>query len=350
MPLVLALPPLVELVIGVAALLLAWASSLYLVKPLVWIVGQIPVIGGQIAQGATGLGAKVGEWVGTWIVGTIQGTINILDWASGSATYAIRNATSALSWAHDSIIGIARAFYSRMAAAESGLALVLTRAQALAAQVAGMASRVTAVAVQVAYLATVGLPGAIATATAHAVATSGQAIAAVRATLQAAIAAASAAALASIGQEAAARASADAAIRAAAAAEAALIGRQAAAALAAQEAAIGAEVGQIGQAIDGIAAKIGPIAFPTVAIGLTTIQTLIRTLERDCINPTCGFIGPQLGALEALEDVALLAAVAELVAHAAQHPQAAAADTIGDAGPLLGAVSGLFRELTGIQV
>lgn len=144
-----------------------------------------------------------------------------------------------------------------------------------------------------------------------------------------------------------------------------------------------AEVAQLGQAIDGtraalntrihgvegdvaaldtqvtsidgelgtILTEIGTIAAGTTLVGLITqVATRLTNMERECVDPTCGFLGPQLPILNALEDVATLALVGGMITAAATQPQAAARSGVTVVDTLVPQVLGLFQGITGVRV
>lgn len=345
---VVAIPAAVLVVIALAVLLLAWASSVFLAKPLTWLLLQLPVVGQSAAKAVGGMLDSIATWVLSWGQGAVQAMVDALDFVIGSAQWLVRQLAITLSSIVNTLTKLGAWTYAHVGALAGQVATLLARVNAIAAQLATALARITALGVTVGGIIATRLPAAIASAVAQAAKYADAAVRQLDRTLRAAIAAALATAFAAITAEERARQAADAAVRAAAAAEAANAARSAAAALAQAERTIGIEVDGLGRAIDGVATKIGPLAWPTVAIGLTTILTELETMRRACVDPTCSFMGPQLRSLELAQDVAMLAAISALVAQAARDPEAAAAETLAAVRPIDGLVRSTFGAISGI--
>jgi hypothetical protein len=347
---VLAVPALVAVVVAFAALVMAWFRPQGLQGVIDQFLRGVPIVGGQIADAARSIASALGGWIASWIDGLVQPLVDVLDFSVGWARAGVQGATRVLGWLYATVAGLHAAITLGLAAASSTAGRLALSLQAEAAQVAGMALRLAATASLVSTIIAVRIPAAILTAATTAERVAAGALAAAVSSLQAFMLAQVAGLAHLLGQEALAREAADAAVRAAAAAQASEVARAAAAALAAERAFVGAEVGTIGQAIDGVQAKIGEWAVPaTIAATITATIAEVEQLRR-CNDPMCSYLTPQLGALQAIEDVALLAAIAELVHEAAHNPAAAARDTIATADPIIGAVRGILGDLAGIQV
>lgn len=114
---------------------------------------------------------------------------------------------------------------------------------------------------------------------------------------------------------------------------------------------LGTHVHSLDLDLGNILAEIGTIAAGTTLVGLITqVATRLTNLTRECVDPTCGFLGPQLDLLNALQDVETLALVSAMVAAAATQPQAAARSGVDAVGDLTGTVLGLFTGITGVRV
>lgn len=345
---VLAIPELAPIIIALAVLLAVWALSIFLIKPLVYIFEHVPFIGDQVvralnavAGGASQFAADIADWA-------LSGIIGLLDWVSGNATMALRWANAAALWIGDTVRATLASLVAGAQVLASRIATAMSRIAVLVSQLAALATRVAAIAVSVARIIAVTVPAAIAQAVATAVARATALLNTLRAVLVAAIATALATALRAVGAEAAARVAADLAARSWAAAQLGSLAAAMARNLAGLQAWAAAQVGALSVAIGRVDARIGPLAWPTVAAAITAIATDIANMRRTCVEPTCNYLGPQLQALELAEDAAMLAAVVGLIAAAAQDPERAAAETIATAGPFVGGARSLLGELTGL--
>ena len=116
-------------------------------------------------------------------------------------------------------------------------------------------------------------------------------------------------------------------------------------------AALDTRTGSIEGEIGDILGEIGTIAAGTTLVGLITqVATKVTTMERECVDPTCSFLGPQLDLLNALADVETLALVAAMVASAVQAPGAAGRDGAGQVASLAPTFLGMFNGITGAGV
>lgn len=338
------------LLLALGAMLIAFVFRKFIGDFLAGVFEGIPILGKTIADALRWAVEQADKGARVVVDAAVQPLTDFVDGLVGSGMAAVAWLTAAATWLGVTLKGILAYLQTQVTAvirtADLAISTGLTALQRIAALAASLAST----AARVAWVVATAIPAAIASAVAKAVAQATALVNAAKSLLLAGINAALATALRAVGSEQAARAAADTAVRAYAAATAALVGQQAALGLQGLGQAIDAAEVQLGQAIDGIAAKIGPIAFPTVAIAIETITATITTLERTCVNPTCNYLGPQLDALNLAMDAAMLAAVMELVAQAATDPEGAARGTVETASPILGMVSGLFADFTGIGV
>lgn len=347
MPLVLVLPALPLLLAAVGAMLLAFVFRKAIGDFIVAIFKDIPIVGGYIADAVrwaiaqAELGAKV------VLDAAVQPLTDFVDFVVGSAMAVAAWLTAAALWLGVTLKGIVAFLTLQVAQIQANLSVAISNGLTALVRIGAQALLLAQLGTRVATIIVTTIPNAIATAVGRAVAQAQALVNAAKSLMVAGINAALATALRAVGNEAAARAAQDAAVKAYAAAQTALLGTQVAHQLLGLEAQVAAEVGQLGQAIDGVGAKIGPLAYPTVAIAIAAITTTITQLTRTCINPTCNYLGPQLQALELAMDITMLLGVAELVAAAANNPQGAAQDTVATSGQLLGMVGGLFADLTG---
>jgi hypothetical protein len=347
---ILAVPAVVVVVPIVALLLFYFVDWRGIAAFVAQVFRGIPVVGSQIHDAIVSLGAAFGAWVGARLAPAIQPLIDAVDFIVGIPTWIVRTATAALTWAYIAIVtttsqlGVVRAW------AEAQVASILGHLASLASRLADVVGRVTAAEAAIARVVAITVPAAIATAVGQAVNRARELVAAASASLSTAILVAKAAVLAALGQEAAARLAADAAVRAAAAAEAAAVGRAASAAIAAEAAATLAGDAALERTIAGLRSQVGEWAGPaTIAATITATLTEVSRLRR-CADPMCSYLTPQLAALTAIQDAALLAALTGLAVQASHDPEGAARETVAAVGSIEGAISGALGALTGIRI
>lgn len=349
MPVVFVLPELLPVFVAVAAMLLLWASTTLLVKPLVWIFSQIPVVGEHIGDAISGFWQFLTGWAQTWAQSAVQPLVDAADWISGTFQYLIHQAYLAVSAIHSSLVVTADRVTTWVGWAQAQVALLLTRAAATATAIAGLTAHNVYVAGQLAWIVATRIPGAIATAVVTVERWVAAQLLTLHRALTAAIALAAAEARALLASEALARAGGDAAVRAAAAAELLLAQKAVASAMAALRTSVNADVRAVERSVAGVQTQIGTWAIPaTIAATITTTIAEVTRIAR-CNDPMCAFLTPQLGILNAIEDGVMLAAVVELVRAAAHDPEAAAHTAVADFEGVAGAVEGLLADLTGIR-
>jgi hypothetical protein len=348
-PVVLVLPELLPVVVAVAAMLLLWASTTILVKPLIWLFSQIPVVGERLGDAIGGFWHFLTDWASTWAQQAIQPLVDAADWISGTIQYLARQAQAAVSSIYSSIVTVSGKVITLAGWAQAQVAALLTRAAATAASIAGLVAHNAYVALQLAAIVAVKIPGAVAQAVATAQAWAAAQLLTLHRALTAAIALVAAEARALLAAEAVARAGGDAAARAAAAAELLLAQRAIAAAMTALRTSTQVEVQALDHAIQGVQTQIGNWAIPaTIAATITATMTEVIRIAR-CNDPMCSWLSPQLGILNLVEDGIMLAAVVELVQAAAHDPEGAARVAIADFEAVAGGVEGLLADLTGIR-
>lgn len=345
-----ALPPLLLVVIAAACLLAAMAFGFLIAKPLAMALGQIPVIGGQIADALLGAAQTVQSWAEDAFEGAVSAFQDVVDLITGMIQAWIDSVTDNLVWVVNQAVVLLRSVGSvwdylqaRVKDLTDGIAAVakdaakgIARAAAVAADLAGALARV--------------IPDLIAKAIA---ATRDWALGKLQdaqRALQAIVAAVESAVLAKLGLERAARIAADNELADATQRWLNDLARE-----------LGADVNtlgrELGQAIDGLELDlsglrelIGPIAAGTVVGLITKVATDVTTMYRECVQPGCNYLGPQLDSLNGIGNAVTLGAVVAWIAHAAQHPQAAAGDTLGQWDGAIREALGVFSAATGVHV
>lgn len=347
MPVVLVLPELLPLLAALGALLLAFVFRNAIARFLTAIFENIPVIGGQIVKAIQWAVDNADRGAKAVVDAAVQPLTDFVDAVVGSAMLVVSWVTAAATWLGVTLRIVIANLWNHIQALEADIGRAVSGAATALARIVAQAAALTALGARVAWVIATAIPSAIAQAVGKAVAQAQLLVRAAQSLLVAAINSALAVALRAVGNEAGARAAADAAVKAYAAAAVAVLGQQTGAQLGQLGQAIDATEIKLGQAIDQVTARIGPLAFPTVAAAIATITATITTLERECVSPTCNYLGPQLDALNLAMDGAMLLAVMELVASAANDPEGAARETIAVQAPLVGMVSGLFADFTG---
>lgn len=316
-----------EVISALALLLLVWAAATLLVRPLAIVLSNVPFVGGQIANAL------------------YQGAQVISDWALGWARVGVAAMVAVVSvpvrWAESVVV--------QAVAIADGIVSNIAWLLGLLSQ---LTARVAAVALSVGSL-TLHLVASIAAVVAT--------IPVVAARVARAIVAAEAAALRSLIAAAvrAGQLAADNALRlaraAVAAAEAVAAGNLARA-VATMTAALHAVAVQDAQAIGRVEAEatkalnlVAPLVAANVLGQVLTIEREIDTLRRECIDPTCSVIGPQLPVLTELMDLATLLIVGAAVGEAVANPQGAAQAAAGIAAEVHAGASELLGAFAGVH-
>jgi hypothetical protein len=335
----LALP---EVWIAIAVLLLVWAIIYIFQKPISVVLGSIPAIGGQLADAfAKGIGVVV-AWATEWAAHAVRPLVEVI-------AVPVQWFASILTGITTTAEAIVQAIVDTAHQAASTATYIINRVYALAATVADLAAQVPKLAAKVvdavgdiARIVAVTIPAAIATAVHRAVVAAGELVdAAVRA-LERGIDALRSWAVAQVANLArgldALRAWASAAIAYAVA-------------VAVQPLQWG--LGNLGDAlkqlqlqVDGrlgqlTAALAGLLALDLVRVVPRIIEEITR-MRRECVDPTCSVIGPQLGLLQSLLQGVEITLLLAWVADAVNDPHGTAQQTAGDAGGLASMVNGII--------
>lgn len=342
--------PIAQLFVAIAVLLLAWAVTTLLVKPLVTLLEHVPLIGGTIAQAIADVTGTVIDWATSWAKGAVGGLVQLV----AAPIRAILDLFAMLGSLGDTI---ANAIAQVGAVAAGAVGLVADRLASLVSQVAGIAKSVAAAAAnigtlfsRVAAIVATAIPGAIETVQAWARSFVHGLVNALEAELRAVIAAVSA----SIGLLiAAALAPIQALIRALPAAW------QAAIAVAVQPLTLG--LGALGdwvrQAVGGILARLSTLEgllpllalIPLIGIIPRTIDEFWRTKTK-CVDPTCGLLGDLLGGLGAAGELLTGSVLIYLVTRSIDDPEGTAQEVHGWAPELRGLASEVTQVLAGRSI
>lgn len=335
--------PMGMLFIGVAMLLLFWASYHILARPLMELARHIPVIGADIAKGIGGAVEAVVGWVAQWVKSGIDAVVEIV-------SVPVRAVSNFVNWTSEAIAATATAV--RTVAREAGLEI-----GRVASRIAGVRdlaldaldkARQTVVQLTdlrnwVKLIERTVIPGAVAAVLSQAQAIARNLFDTERSARIEAVQGARAQAerLHDLAQTA--RRTGDQDLARQLAAEAAALYAAVAAAQAAGRTYSDAQR----RALEAQVAKVTDVVIPAAlatALAATNVvaQNLARTQAR-CIDPLCGAFGSSVDLWNALATGAQLALVIALVASAVNDPEGTARDTAGGIG---GAV-GLSRDVLG---
>lgn len=349
MPLLLvaALP---EVVIGAALLLLLYATQQFWVKPLVWTIQQIPVVGSQAADFVQNAAAAVVNWAVGWVeagAGPIIQLLNVpaaaLSSFAGSVVQAIEGLAAQVQGAGEGLIGKVNELTATVAQAFVAGTTAL-------AQIVGLTAELAAAKSLMAFLQGTAIPLAQSSAIKASESYTDARAADVRAATLAATAAALATAERAVSSEATRARAAEATIAANATGEVGVLRAAIAGVQSRVEGEVGADVRTLERAIGDVTALVKPIAAAGLVTAVATIATEVETLKRECVDPTCDYLGPQLGNLNALGDIATLLALGGLVAAAYRDPEGAAKEAASLAGSFRDALNVVSGPLFGVTV
>lgn len=316
-----------DVVAALAVLLVVWAASILLVKPLTWLLSNLPVIGSEIADRlARGMDAVV-TWAADWAKSAVGAVVQIV---SVPVTWLGTAISSVLGFAGDvvgnllKLIGQAASLAGEIA---HNLTVVLAKVATLAGEVAANAAAVV-----------VKIATAVQTLTdlVH------KAVNTAYATLSAAISAAIAAETALIAQ-------AKGSILAIIAGQAGVFTATLNATAATLRQEWATDLKGIDLRLDGLGQVLAPVLALDLALVIPQLLTEIKTLRRDCVDPLCGILGPALGALGAVQDVATLAIVGGVVGEAIANPEGTARATASVADEVHSLAADLFGLFTGAR-
>lgn len=349
MPILLA-APFSQVFFAIALLLLAWAITVLIQKPLVFLLEHVPVIGGSIASAVSDVIGNVIHWATDWAGKAVQPFVALV----AVPINALLDLVSSLSALADTI-QTALARVASVAAGEVGR--VADRIASAVAQLGSLVNLVAAARTAIATLfdrlgtlVTVTLPGAIAAARAAILATVGHLLDALETELRAVIAGVRTWALAAI---AAALTPLQAALEA--------LRGWVSAMVAAVVNPIAAELDQLGRAlgdaIGGILARLAILEkllpllalIPLVGIIPRVIDDFLRT-KRECVDPTCSLLGDLLGGLGPVGELLSGSVLIFLVSQAIEDPDGTAQEVAGWSDELRGGASLVTQVLAGRSI
>lgn len=344
-----ALPPLLLVVLAAAALLAAMAFGQLIARPLANLLGGIPVVGGAIADALISGAQIIQKSAEDALASAFGGLTDVIDLASGMIQAWIDNATDGIVWAVNNAVLLLRSVGSVWDYLQARVADLTDAIAAVVKDAAKALDRAVAVAADLARALAKAIPDLIAKAVAATRDWAVGRLSDLQKALQAVVAAVEAGVLAKLGLERAARVAGDAAVADATQRWLDDLARE-----------LGADVDtlrrQVGQAIDGLDIDIGDLWKVIGAVGtgtivgmITKVATDVTTMYRQCVQPGCDYLGPQLDSLNGIGSAVTLGAVVAWIAHAAQHPQAAAGETLDVWGGALDEALSIFGAATGVR-
>lgn len=306
----------IDLVTALAGLLVAYALGILLVKPLAWLLGNLPFIGNAIAQ-ALNNGANAFM---QWAQDNVKNAIGVLVQLVSATVYWVGQVFNTTVSAAEYIVNAVVTSIQRILQLSNQIALGLgnivgeiadlgNRIAAVAGSIIGIATRVASSAVAVLEARVVGWLNAIHLAIAQAIDTAhvelGHAIDGVNLSIHA---------VELWAQHAIAQA------------------------VAGVQAWVDARLRPIESDVAGVKGIVD--ALPTVAtiVGTITAVQAIEKIVEDCVKPTCSALDPSLDILNAIADGTALAEMLALVAAARSDPQGTAREVIGIADGVTGVV------------
>lgn len=306
----------IDLVTALAGLLVAYALGILLVKPLAWLLGNLPFIGNAIAQALNNGANAFMQWAQDNVKNAIGVLVQLVSavvyWIGqviGAVVSAAEYIVNAIVTSVQQIAGLGAQIATGFQSIVRSIAGVAGQVIAVAESIPGIAARIAGSAVAVLEARVVGWLNAIHLAIAQAIDTAhvelGHAIDGVNLSLHA---------LELWAQHAIAQA------------------------VAGVQAWVDARLRPIESDVAGVKGIVD--ALPTVAtiVGtITAVQAIEKVIE-DCVNPTCSGIGPSLDILNALADGTALAEMLALVALATHDPEGTAREVTGVVNGVSGAV------------
>lgn len=334
---------LAEWVAAFVIMILLWASSELLVKPLTIILSRLPVIGGAVADAVRQGGSVVVDWAAGWIKTAGGPMVEVLAAPVARFVDVILNLVTTV----ETIVGhfdvIVSWAWGRIQDVANFADTIWARVGALGVSLAASAARLASLSAEVAGIVAGTIPRAIAAVLAQAETTARYLVDLTAVVLSAAIHTALATALAAVAAESAALTAARGDLLKLIAGQGAVLTAAIAAAVATVRAEVGVQVRTLERDIADLHVAVDPLAAAGVLTLISTLTTELDTMRRECVDPVCNVLTPSLGALSGLAEMGTLLAVLELAGAAIRDPQGTADDVAGG----VAAVHGLVRDVAG---
>lgn len=342
--------PLSPIIVALAVMLLAWAVTTLLQRPLVFLLSNIPLVGYSISHAVGDAIGSVIDWALSWARSAVSPLVELIAVPiKALSDFILMLATTAETIAQ-SIITVARVAAGEVGEVAARLASLVAQLASLGSLIASVRAALASLVERVAAILSSAIPAAITAVQAWARALVSSAVAAARAALQGAIDAIRPWAIAAI-------TAALAPIRALLALVPAQIAQAIAVAVHPLAAGLEALGKAMGDAIGAILTRLSVLEkllpllalIPLVGIIPRTIDEFWRQ-KRGCVDPTCDLLGPLLQGLGAAGELLSGSVLLALVAGAINDPEGAAQEVQGWRDELAGLASEVTTVLAGRPV
>ncbi|HUZ84159.1 MAG TPA: hypothetical protein VMU66_05655 [Gaiellales bacterium] len=337
-------------VIAALAMVLVWLAT----RPgpatfLLWTLQQIPVVGGAAAGFVDASLASLVGWAQGWVeqgVGAFTALINVpvaaMQMVIGSLVSGIESTIAFALGLGQSLAGA----INQLLALTGQLEAAITEA---AAQIRLAFARIGALSDALAITESAIIPAAIAHAVAQVEAVARSEVAQAEHAAALGVSGAIASAETFVGAETQRALRAEQAIQAQALGAVDALGRT----ITGDVTGLGTTLGQDVKTLEGLIGDVSTLVAPLAAAGLIAkLETLakdVTTMQRDCVDPTCSYLGPQLPSLTAIGDAATLGLLIAAIVAAHEDPQGTATLMAGAAGTIRAAVDAVAGPVLGMS-
>lgn len=350
MPVVAGLAPLAGVVIAAAVMLMVWAASIILLEPIKFLLRQLPFIGSEIAKAVGALGDWVANAAADQLQRQVQGFTDLVDFVTGTIQGVLDAITDGIEILFGAIHGLQLMMQGIQRLAQQSLNDLSRDVDRAIRDATRGLTRIAAVAADLASALANAIPRMIDQAVAGVRSwvrgierdlqrLIDDAVGALRATIVGMIAS----------QLAGIRSWVSSLITQT---QQALQGveRQLWDGVRTLEHELGHRLDGLARDLEGLQRQIGVIPLIGLVPWIQTIADTLTKVTTECVRPSCNYLGPQLDALNAVQDAATLAIVAGLVAAAVSDPEGAARNldhVLSGADDL---ARDVFRSTTGVRV
>lgn len=349
MPVVMA-APLVPVFVAVAVLLVAWAITVLLVKPLTMLLSKLPIIGGAVAGAVGGAVGGVVKWAEDWAKGAVKPLLELIAVPINAVVNFINMVGSFADTASHAIQNVWSAASGAVGQVAERLTSLVKQVGSLAATLAAAVANIGTLFARVAAIIATTIPGAIAAVKAWAKALVESALDALEHVLRAAIDAIRPWALAAIAVALKPIQAAIDAIRPWVMAAVAVAVAPLSAGLEVLGQAFGQAIGQILARLS-ILEKLLPLLalIPLVGAIPIAIETFWRT-KQQCTDPTCSLLGNLLDGLGAAGELLTGSVLIYLVTESIHDPEGTAQEVQGWTDELRGGASIITQIVAGRSI
>lgn len=344
------LPPFALLLVAAVAFAVVYVIVILLIYPLAEGLRPIPLVGGSLGDAIKGFGdsiLKTGQQV---LDAQVQNLSSLIDFVSGSIQSVINEIVQVAGFQWNQLVGVGTSLIGLAGSVGQQIGTVLNLVKAAAQSAADAIARVEALAAGILDTVVHVITKQLAEVTSgiH-VAVEGL-VKSITDPLSAEIIKVRDHAAFMLHHEEGMRLAGDQSLSTAITATEATLGTEIDAVKQALLRRLGTSVGTLQGEIGTLTDVIGEVAAGTTVVGLiTTVATELDTLRRECVDPTCSFLGPQLPVLDALSSAAALAVFAAFVGAAVADPGGTAGVVSDGVDGMRGLYGPIFGGLTGLQ-